>query len=40
LDFAFRDAVQHLGIGCGRFGPEIAVVGREIAKILGNGFHR
>ena len=39
MDLALGDAVQHRGIGCGRFGPEIAVFGGQIAEILRNRPH-
>ena len=40
LDLALGDPVQHLGIGCRRFGPEIAVLGGQVAEIFRYGFHR
>ena len=40
LHFALGNLVQHLGIGGGRFRTEIAVVRREVAKILGDRAHR
>ncbi|AZL60433.1 hypothetical protein EI545_17345 [Tabrizicola piscis] len=33
------NAVQHGGIGLRRFGTEIAVLGGQVAEILGDGLH-
>ncbi len=39
LDFALGDTVQHLGVRGRRFGAKIAILGRQITKILGNRLH-
>ena len=39
-DLALGDAGQHLGVGLGRLGPEIAVVRCQIPEILGDRLHR
>ncbi len=40
LNFTFGDAVQHGCIGGGRFGPEIAILGGQIAEVFRNRLHR
>ena len=40
LDLALGDAVQHVGIGGGRFGAEVAIIGRKVAEVFGNCLHR
>ena len=39
-DFAFRNPLQHIGVRSRGFRPEIPVVRRKVAEILGDGFHR
>ncbi len=40
LNFALGNAVKHGGVWRWRFGPEIAIFGGQIAKILRNRLHR
>ena len=40
VDLPLGNPVEHGGIGRRRFGPEIAVIRCEVAKVFCNGLHR
>ena len=40
VNFTLGNAVKHCGIGGWRHGAEIAILGREVAEVFRDGFHR